>query len=188
MENDAFKQLASGEAIEARQIYGRPFTMEHYAKLLFSTNELPKEVEQTNGYFRRWLIVPFDVTIPEGQQDKELAQKIIQSELAGVFNWVLKGVKRLLRQKKFTACAAVTRQLEEFKRQSDNVQLFLEDGGYRPSANESKYLKELFLDYRSYCTENGYRQCSTKTFSERLRNAGYTMQRKTSGNVVFIQK
>ena len=45
--------------------------MENYAKLLFATNELPKEVEQTHGYFRRWLIVPFDETIPESEQDKE---------------------------------------------------------------------------------------------------------------------
>jgi putative DNA primase/helicase len=162
--------------------------MEDYAKLLFSTNELPKEVEQTNGYFRRWLIVPFDVTIQEQQQDKELARKIIRSELAGVFNWVLEGVKRLLIQKKFTECAAVARQLEEFKRQSDNVQLFLEDAGYRPSITESKYLKELFSDYRSYCTDSGYRQCSIKSFSERLRNAGFETQRKTSGHVVFIEK
>jgi putative DNA primase/helicase len=128
------------------------------------------------------------VTIQEQQQDKELARKIIRSELAGVFNWVLEGVRRLLIQKKFTDCTAVVRQLEEFKRQSDNVQLFLEDAGYRQSVKESKYLKELFADYRSYCTDSGYRHCSIKSFCERLRNAGFETHRKTSGHVVFIEK
>jgi putative DNA primase/helicase len=124
MENNVFKQLASGEPVEARHIYSRPFIMEHYAKLAFSTNELPKEVEQTAGYYRRWLIVPFDVTIPEHEQDKQLAKKIIAKELSGVFNWVLEGLKRLLIQEKFTECKAVTKQLHEFRKQSDSVQMF----------------------------------------------------------------
>jgi putative DNA primase/helicase len=188
MENSVFKQLASGEAIEARHIYGRPFIMEHYAKLLFSTNELPKEVEQTTGYFRRWLIVPFEVTIPEQEQDKQLAQKIIATELSGVFNWVLEGLKRLLIQKKFTECKAVTKQLHEFRRQSDNVQMFLEDAGYRTSLTESKLFQELFIEYRTYCNDNGYYSCAKNKFSQRLRNIDYAIEHKNYGNVVFIEK
>lgn len=188
MENDAFKLLASGEPIEARQIYGRPFTMEHYAKFLFSTNELPKEVEQTDGYFRRWLIVPFDITIPEQEQDKELAQKIIANELSGIFNWVLEGLKRLLIRKNFTDCAAVRKQIAEFRMQSDNVQMFLEDAEYKPSLTDCTTLQELFNEYKGYCSTNGYFSCSKHKFSQRLRKIDYVVERKNYGNVVFIEK
>jgi putative DNA primase/helicase len=75
--------------------------MTDYAKLIFNCNELPKDVEQTEAYFRRFLIIPFNVTIPEHEQDKELAKKIIDNELSGVFNWVLSGLKRLLMQQRF---------------------------------------------------------------------------------------
>jgi len=162
--------------------------MEHYAKLLFSTNELPKEVEQTTGYFRRWLIVPFDVTIPEHEQDKQLAQKINESELSGVFNWVLEGLKRLLIQKKFTECKAVTKQLNDFRRQSDSVQMFLEDACYQISINQNKLLSDLFIEYRTYCNDNGYHSCAKNKFSQRLRNIDYVIERKNYGNVVFIEK
>ena len=64
LESAIFKQLVSGEPVEARLPYGEPFTLKQYAKLIFNCNELPKDVEHTNAYFRRFLIIPFDVTIP----------------------------------------------------------------------------------------------------------------------------
>jgi putative DNA primase/helicase len=188
LEASIFKQLVSGEPVEARQIYGKPFTMTRYAKLIFNCNELPKDVEQSNAYFRRFLIVPFDVTIPEQEQDRELSHKIIQNELSGVFNWVLEGLKRLLDQKKFTNSEAVYRQIEQYKRQSDSVQMFLEDEAYEKATENTKPLKELFVEYRSYCNDSGYRSCSLKTFGERLRNCGFETQKKNYGQVVFVKK
>lgn len=188
LETSIFKQLVSGEPVEARLPYGEPFTLTHYAKLIFNCNELPKDVEHSNAYFRRFLIVPFDVTVPEAEQDKELAGKIIRQELSGVFNWVLDGLNRLLVQKQFTDCEAVRLQLEQYKKQSDSVQMFLEDEGYRPSAVGEKPLKDLFAEYRIYCHESGYRPCSIKTLAERLRNQHFIVERKKYGNAVFIEK
>jgi len=92
LEASIFKQLVSGEPVEARLPYGQPFILKQYAKLIFNCNELPKDVEHTNAYFRRFLIIPFDVTIPPQEQDKRLHTKIIEKELSGVFNWVLEGL------------------------------------------------------------------------------------------------
>ncbi len=58
LETAIFKQLVSGEPVEARLPYGEPFTLTNYAKLIFNCNELPKDVEQSNAYFRRFLIIP----------------------------------------------------------------------------------------------------------------------------------
>lgn len=121
LEASIFKQLASGEPVEARQIYGQPFTMTNYARLIFNCNELPKETEQTHAFFRRFIIMPFDVTIPAEEQDPELASKIISTELSGVLNWALSGLERLMRNKRFTCCDAITRQLEQYQRESDSV-------------------------------------------------------------------
>jgi putative DNA primase/helicase len=51
--------------------------MYNQVRFIVNANELPKEVEQTEAYFRRYLIIPFDVTIPECDRDSELAKKII---------------------------------------------------------------------------------------------------------------
>ena len=70
LEASIFKQLVSGEPVEARLPYGQPFILKQYAKLIFNCNELPKDVEHTPAYFRRFLIIPFDITIPTQEQDK----------------------------------------------------------------------------------------------------------------------
>ncbi|MFB6457619.1 phage/plasmid primase, P4 family [Chitinophaga sp. Hz27] len=188
LEAAIFKQLASGEPVEARQPYGQAFNMTHYAKLIFNCNELPREVEHTQAYFRRFLIIPFDVTIPEDQQDKELSRKIITAELSGVFNWVLEGLSRLLTQKRFSECEAARLKVEEYKKQSDSVCMFLEDEGYKTSLTHYLPHKALFAEYRIYAADNGYRPCSAKTFTERLRQQRITVERKNIGMVVYTEK
>ena len=59
LESSIFKQLASGEPVEARQIYGKPFVMRDYGKLMFNCNELPKEVECTAPEKLDGLIIRF---------------------------------------------------------------------------------------------------------------------------------
>ena len=188
LEASLFKQLVSGEPVEARLPYGEPFTLTNYAKLIFNCNELPKDVEHSNAFFRRFLIVPFNITIPEAEQDKELAKKIIQAELSGVFNWVLEGMKRLLSQKNFTESEIVRNQVEEYKRQSDNVSLYLEEHNYNISVSETIAFKVLYGEYRDYCRDCGYHCCTKRTFGERLRNLGYTLERKAAGMVIYIEK
>ena len=188
LETNIFKQLVSGEPVEARLPYGKPFTIYNYAKLIFNCNELPKDVEQTTAFFRRFLIIPFEITIPESQQDKELSKKIITSELSGVFNWVLEGLKRLLEQKKFTHSEAVEKQLEDYRLQSDSVQLFLIDEGIEKSVTETIEFSILFEQYKKYCTDSGYHFCSKKKFSERLKNVNFLIERRNSGLIVYVKK
>lgn len=188
LEASIFKQLVSGEPVEARQIFGRPFIMTDYAKLMFNCNELPKEVEQTNAFFRRFLIIPFDVTIPQAEQDPELAKKIIDSELSGVFNWILEGLKRLLIQKKFTVSEKVNDQIETYRRESDSVAMFIEDYSYKPSFNNYYTLKDVYGEYKAFSIDSGYKQVSAKTFSERLKSLGFTTERRTAGNILYALK
>ena len=188
LEASIFKQLVSGEPVEARLPYGQPFILKQYAKLIFNCNELPKDVEHTNAYFRRFLIIPFDVTIPPHEQDKNLHTKIIEKELSGVFNWVLQGLNRLLEQKKFSDCEAAQQAVKQYKIESDSVQMYLTDFEYTTSATEESKLKDLFSEYRTYCIESGFRACSLKTFSDRLKNLGFVAERKSYGMAVNAVK
>lgn len=187
MDAAIFKALASGEPVSARLPYGEPFTVTRYAKLMFNCNELPREVEQTDAFFRRFLLVPFDVTIPEAEQDKGLSGRIIGDELSGVFNWVLGGLHRLLRQGRFTDSRAVRDALDQYRRRSDSVLGYLEDHSLKPSAMENKPLKDLYASYTAHCKDTGSRPCGLNTFSERLRNAGFTIDRRKHGRIVWAE-
>lgn len=188
LEMSFFKQLVSGEPVEARVPYGKPMTISQYARMIFNCNELPKDIEHTEAFYRRLLIVSFDQTIPPHEQDKELAQKIITSELSGVFNWVLEGLKRLLIQKDFSHSVQVKEQVMKYREQADSVRVFLNDEGYKPSTENYISLKQVFSSYKTYCNEGNFRPCNLTTFSGRLKNCGYEMKRMNIGNVVYIEK
>lgn len=189
LEPSLFKQMVSGEPVEACLKYGQPFTMEQYAKFIFNSNELPRDVEHTHAYFRRFLIIPFDVTIPDDEQDKDLHHKIIESELSGVFNWILEGLRRLLANCNFTHCEAADNILAKYKMESDSVQMYVNDNGYKPSIEQKIPLKSLYEEYRTYCTENSFKICSNKTFSDRLRSVGFDVsERSNAGKLVFAEK
>ena len=188
LETSLFKAMVSGEPVEACLKYGQPFTMTDYAKFIFNCNELPKDVEHTNAYFRRFLIIPFDVTIPPQEQDKTLHSKIIESELSGVFNWVLEGLNRLLKQRRFSDCEAAQRAVEQYKIESDSVQMFLNEFGYQVSTTNEITLKDIFSQYRSYCIDSGFKTCSVRTLADRLRNSGYQTARKNYGTVINAEK
>ena len=189
LEASIFKQLVSGEPVVARLPYGNPITIRKYAKLIFNCNKLPSDVEHTNAYFRRFLIIPFDVTIPENERDNELPQKIINSELSGVFNWVLEGLKRILENKRFSESEQVMKALESYKKHTDSIKMFLDDNNYVVDINEFKPLKELYNEYKVYCLDYGYRVTSINTFSDRLKKGlGFDTIRKDYGMAIYIKK
>lgn len=183
-----FKQLASGEPVEARLPYGRPFSITDYAKLIFNCNELPRDVEHTEAHFRRFLIIPFNVTIPEHEQDKELAAKIISSELSGVFNWVLDGLTRLLKQKRFTHSNAVDDARKQYEKESDSVKLFIEENEYQKSTEKFVALVELYFQYKTYCQDNCYTPFNNTNFRRRLEAQKIILTKKNFGKVVYITK
>ncbi|MFT4534656.1 MAG: putative DNA primase/helicase [Saprospiraceae bacterium] len=186
LESSLFKQLVSGEPVEARLPYGQPFILKQYAKLIFNSNELPKDVEHTNAYFRRFLIIPFDVTIPPEKQDKNLHTKIIDKELSGVFNWVLDGLSRLLMQKRFTHCEAAKQAVEKYKSQSDSVKMFIDENDFKNSPTDYRLIKELYTEYRAYCIEDGFKPVNKTNFIKRLKGFGVLVDRLNVGNVAYL--
>ena len=188
IESDVFKQLVSSEPIQCRMKYGNSFVIQDYARLCFNCNELPKNPELSEAYFRRFIIIPFEVTIPENERDPRLANAIIQSELSGVFNWVLKGVTRLIKQNGFTKSDTIKHVINEYKNQSDNVFLFLTEESYEKTPTNTIPLKNLYPVYRSYCNNDGHRALSKTNFGKRLRTLNVVVDRKNSGIVVYLKK
>lgn len=185
---ETFKQLCSGEPLQARLKYKDSFMMDKYAKLIFNCNELPRDVEYSNAYFRRFLIIPFTQTIPEKEQDKDLASKIINNELSGVFNWVLDGLKRLESQGCFTESELVNATLNEFRLESDTVYHFQSYFGYKTTSDGKIGLQSLYNEYDQYCRNYGFRSLNIRRFRKRLEDLNIEIKRVAGGNVVGLTR
>ena len=175
MENDGFKTIVSNETSRIRKKYGNSFTVKINCKLAFNANELPPTREINEAFFRRFLIVPFSQTIPVAERDPQLATKIIESELSGVFNWVLAGLDRLLKNKHFTHSTASGNALDSYRKESDSVAMFVEEEGYEKDPLAKTFLKDIYPQYRSYCVQNGFMPLSSKRIRKRFEGLHFSV-------------
>lgn len=84
--------------------------------MMLCLKELPKTNDISNGFYRRFLIVPFNVQIPKNRINPNLAKEIIFNELSGIMNWALEGRKRLVKNGKFADSPVMNATLEEYKK------------------------------------------------------------------------
>lgn len=188
LQSNTFKQLASGEPIEARLPYKEPFQLTNICKFAFNTNTLPADVEHTDAFFERFLIIPFNQYIKPENRDPKLAEKIISNELPGVFNWVLDGLNRLIEQERFSKCEASESTLKEFRKESDSVALFVDQMNYQADPNHWTKEKPVYDDYRAYCYGEALKPLARKNFRKRLQNLGIFSEVKDVGRVTFMRK
>lgn len=97
---DAFKTgklkaLTAGEEISINRKNKMEVTTKLPTKLVFLMNELPLLSDDSFGFERRLLILPFDKTFLPHEQDKDLPKKLTD-ELEGILSWALDGLKRLI--------------------------------------------------------------------------------------------
>jgi len=184
------KALASNEPIDARLPYKDPLLIKDYARLMFNCNELPTTKEFTEGYFRRFLIIPFNVFIPKEKRDLNLAKKIIKNELPGVLNWVLDGLKRLIDQGRMSPCEVSDKELSKLIDISDSFKSFLNEyliGREKGASWRNGY--NVYTDYLSYCVRSGIKtSINIKTFYKRFEDAGFKVRVVRNKKEVFMSQ
>lgn len=90
--SEDFKRLVSGEPVEAREIYGKPFQMQTSAGFLFLCNQLPRFKYGTDAELRRLRFLRFNQIPPV--KDTELKEKIA-AERDGIFLLMVQYLKPL---------------------------------------------------------------------------------------------
>lgn len=122
-ESGNFKTLVSGEPIEARPIYGKPFVMQTVCKLWFLANSLPRFRYGTEAELRRTRFLRFDFQPPE--IDVTLKTRLA-AELDGVFAFMLDGLRQLLTLREIPLGGRESRAVHErFRISNDPVGAFV---------------------------------------------------------------
>ena len=100
-----FKALSSGESVYAQKKRGHPFDLVSFATLIFSCNRFPKSYDQSQGFFRRWIIVKWSRNF-EKDPDRidDLKTKLLSntSDRDLVFSCLMLITKKLLNSNKFS--------------------------------------------------------------------------------------
>lgn len=181
LDEAVIKQLTGGDPITARHLYGRYFTFVPTFKIWLGTNHKPRISDNTHSMWRRVKLVPFIVTIPEEEQDKELPRKMSE-EKTGILSWMVKGCLDWQRHG-LMAPEIVTTATNEYRVEQDFITNFLED---RCNRNEKGKVRagKLYEEYKDWSVENGLRTLSQFRFSRKLEEKGLK-KGKEGANLTF---
>lgn len=189
-----FKALTGGDIISAERKYEASFEFQPFVRLIFSANSPPRSDDSTHGFFRRWMVVPFNKTfnesdpqtVPRAELDARLSQP---GELAGLLNRALDALP-VIRKGRFNESPSTRAAMDEFRRTTDPLAVWLDQNTIeRPDAMVRKDL--LRSMYGQVCQEAGRPILGDVQFTgalKRLRPKVQPAQRRVDGKPtrVFI--
>ena len=121
------KAIISGDSINISRKFKKAINYKPTVKLVFLLNTLPDTLDNTHGYYRKILIVPFNRVFKQEEMDKNLKDKVSE-ELSGILNWAIEGAKRLMNNDyKFTECEAIKKAIKAYKEEQNPVEAFSKD-------------------------------------------------------------
>lgn len=166
---DTFKMATGNDAVMAEHKYGQPFSFVPYAVPLFSANEAPISADQTDAWFDRWLIVPFERRFSEDEADPKLIDKItIPKELSGLLVRSVAALHRLMERGRFEIPESVRAAGDVYRSKLDTVRAFIEDECVF-DMNASSNRTILYKDYSEWCKDGGRWPVSDSNFFDHVR-------------------
>ena len=166
-----FKKIATGQEIEAEQKGQEKFNFEPYCKLIFSANNVPRTRDKTGSVQRRLIIVPFNAKFSADDHDfdPQITWKLQTQESIEYFIALgIKGLQRVLENRKFTTSAKVEKELEDYAERNNPVLAFIKHCDEEEISILNEPVREVFLRYSTFCSENGYVALANNEFSKQV--------------------
>jgi putative DNA primase/helicase len=147
-----FKSLTGNDTVTAERKGCNPFTFNNYAKLLFSANQIPSAEDDSDAFYRRWIIIRFGKQFSKETADPHLIGKIsTDSELSGILNWALDGLQRMFEQSGFSENQTLEEVRDKYIHLSNPVRAFVTDCISFDDYEDFVTKEALFSAYCNYC-------------------------------------
>lgn len=151
---ESLKQLIAGDRVVIDIKQKSQFTCKPFAKWLISCNTFPKVSDETEGVWRRLIIMKFPNKFSGAAKNTKLAETIIANEMKYVLDWALLGLQRLLARGQngdFIIPEHIKSNTDAEKMNSNNVAAFVDDM-YIEYSEKPDVRKDFFYErYIAYC-------------------------------------
>lgn len=191
------KKLFSGNAIMVERKGERPYTIEPYATHIYSCNTIPRSFDKSDGFYRRWLLIPFNAkfSVTDDDYDPMIADKITEpTALSYLLNIGIRGAQRLIRNGHFTEPQTVIDALEAYKADNSTVLSWIDD----KELNEDYFLEKprdtIYSEFADWCKVSGIKSSNVtgkkSFFKEVTQKFDFEEKpkQKTDGKRYFILK
>jgi len=173
------KFITSQDTITARNLYGHLFDFFPSHKTALTTNHKPIVRGTDEGIWRRVQLIPFTVTIPKSEVEKDFRDTRLMPELPGILNWALAGLADYLNQG-LNPPKAVLASTQEYRHDMDVVgQWIAEHCELDPNATVAT--ASAFSDYHHWAEEEVGWTLKKLTFRRHLADRGFAAVKGTHG-------
>lgn len=123
LQEGLIKELTGGEPIMVRALHSDFIEIRPIFKLTMSGNHKPEIRGTDDGIWRRVLMVPWSVTIPEERRNPHLVEDL-WDEAPGILNWLVEGLIDYL-EGGLSPPTIVTEATDQFRQESDPLGQYL---------------------------------------------------------------
>jgi putative DNA primase/helicase len=173
------KSLTGGDRVAARFMREDFFEYRPTYKLHLAVNHRPTIRGTDHAIWRRIRLVPYTVTIPEGERDRDLPDKL-REELPGILRWCVAGTVAYMRDG-LGEPPAVTEATAGYRADMDLVGAFL-DSECCTGDGYSVTKKALYRAYKEWAESNGEHALTQRKLSKRLSEVGIEGTRTKAGH------
>ncbi len=176
-----FKKLTSGERVIGEFKGDTPFEFRSFAKLIFSSNKIPKFYDNSEGIMRRLVIIPLTAKLKEKKGYDLFIEKKVTTEQARshLLNIGITRLKKLLTTGQFTRPSIVNQMLNEFKVNNNPVIEFINEHEV-----DGRPVGEVYSDYRQFCYLSGHKNpISKNNLTQELEQIGYKSVKSYSSEI-----
>ncbi len=166
-QTEKFKQMCGDDYITAQHKYGQPFNFKSRALMIAAFNALPRSADTTEGFFSRWIVIPFTGYFPAGKADTGLLHRLTTpEELQGLLRAAVFGLQSLMLRGAFREPESVKEATKEFRIEADPIRAFLSERIelHEPAEKARMARTEIYTDYVSWAGMNGYQPFSARKF------------------------
>jgi len=164
------KTLTGGEKIPVRRLHKDFFEVDPHFKIILSGNHKPRVDDDSDGIWRRLLLVPWMIQIDKAKVDKALSSKL-RKEAAGVFAWMVEGALEYLNYGLETP-RQVTAASEEYRQESDGIGTFIRLACVVTGSTEDKEEPlDLYMAFEKFADREGVFKVTRSTFEKRFSKA-----------------
>ena len=145
--------------------------------MLFSANSIPRIKDKSGAVIDRLIIVPFNATFSSNDPDFDpyIKYKLRSKDSMELIQLGLAGLKRVLKNRKFTKSQKVEAELEEYEENNNPIILFFKETSEDQIINEST--NKVYKKYNEFCIENNFTPLSKIEFNRKI-NKYYDLEIK----------
>lgn len=176
------KDLTGGDTLTARFLHQEFFDFAPTHRIVIRGNHKPTISGTDEGIWRRLRLVPFTVTIPEDERDRQLLAKL-EGELPGILNWAIAGCLEWQRCG-LKPPAIITDAVRVYREESDTLGRFIDEHCEVRKLGQVKS-SVFFQHYQKFAEQAGERWHSAKELPHEMQRRGYEYRRVTDGVRVY---